>query len=255
MLHASASLSLDRLRRELDSLSGMQATDWRVAADMLAPLAGRLLALRRPRAETRPRRAVPAPRAVPQAVSGATPATRLTAVTRNFLLGFVLPLWLAAGIADWLCHRRARIERTGSTESALHLLMLAEAAVPVVAGLLLEITSPVLLLMWAAVAAHAATALWDVSYAVKRREVTPIEQHVHSYLEMVPLMAASFVAVLHWPELRALFGIGRRGPDWSIRRKRTPLPVGLVATLLACMLALEVAPYIEEFRRGRRAGG
>jgi hypothetical protein len=188
------------------------------------------------------------------AAGGATSPSQLTEVTRSFLLGFVLPLWLVAGISDWLCHRRARIEcNAGSTESALHLLMLGEAAVPVIAGLLLEITSPILLLMFAAVVLHAATALWDVSYAVKRRNVTPIEQHVHSYLEMVPVMAVSFVSVLHWPEARALFGLSKRRPDWSIRRKRTPLPIGIVAALLACMLALEVGPYFEEFRRTRRA--
>jgi hypothetical protein len=248
MSDAGLTRTLDRLRRELDSPGGAWLADWQWAAGVLIPLAGRLFRARRPRPDKAPARAAPA------ADSGATPPAQLTNITRNFILGFILPLWLAAGISDWLCHRRAHIERAGSTESTLHLLMLAEAAVPVAPGLLLEITSPILLLMFAAVAAHAATALWDVSYAVKRREVTPIEQHVHSYLEMVPLMAVSFVAVLHWPELRALFGIGRRRRDWSIRRKRTPLPAGLVATLLACMLALEVAPYIEEFRRSRGAG-
>jgi hypothetical protein len=267
--------SLNRLRHELDSLDGIQLSDWRVVADALAPLAGRLRSFRKPLAD-RPSRRRPAPwrllvaipgvigltrrqratapaRVVSSAVGDATPAGQLTDVTRNFLLGFVLPLWLAAGVADWFCHRRAHIERNaGSTESALHLLMLAEAAVPVVAGLLLEITSPILLLMSAAVVVHAATALWDVSYAVKRRNVTPIEQHVHSYLEMVPVMANAFVAVLHWPELRALLGLGNHAPDWSIRPKRRPLPTGIVVTLLACMLALEVAPYVEEFRRTRR---
>jgi hypothetical protein len=282
MSDANASLRLHRLRSELDSLGGIQLSDWRVAADALAGFAGRRRSSSKPRRD-RPRRrwrrapwrlvvaipgaiglarrrrraALPAPAVsappVSAPVSGATPGGQLTDVTRNFLLGFVLPLWLAAGIADWFCHRRAHIERNaGSTESALHLLMLAEAAVPVIAGLLLEITSPILLLMSAAVVVHAATALWDVSYAVKRRSVTPIEQHVHSYLEMVPLMANAFVAVLHWPELRALLRLGNRRPDWSIRRKRTPLPTGIVVTLLACMLALEVAPYVEEFHRTRR---
>ncbi len=279
MFNARPLPTMDRLRRELASLGGAQVDDWRVAADVLAPLAGRLLSSRRARAEAprrpsllgRPAKFLPgaapaiagsrhrpplvAPHPVPApAVGGETPGWQLTNITRNFLLGFVMPLWLVAGIADWFCHRRARIElNAGSTESALHLLMLSEAAVPVIAGLVLEITSPILLLMLASVVIHAATALWDVSYAVKRREVTPIEQHVHSYLEMVPVMALSFVAVLHWPEVRALFGRGQRLRDWSIRRKQTPLPIVIVAALLACMLALEVGPYVEEFRRTRNA--
>jgi hypothetical protein len=35
---------------------------------------------------------------------------------------------------------------------------------------------------------HEATAIWDVHYAYEKRIVTPIEQHVHSFLEMPPLM-------------------------------------------------------------------
>lgn len=99
---------------------------------------------------------------------------------------------------------------------------------------------------------HDETALWDVSYAVKRREVRPIEQHVHSYLEMVPLMAVAFVCVQHWPELRALFGFrGRR--DWPIRWKRRKLPWRAVGPLLGAMVALECAPYLEELVRAVRA--
>jgi hypothetical protein len=32
-----------------------------------------------------------------------------------------------------------------------------------------------------------------VNYAVTEREVTPVEQHVHGFLEMVPLMAVAFI--------------------------------------------------------------
>jgi hypothetical protein len=277
MFNTIPSPKMDQLSRELASLSGAQATDWHVVADAIALFAGHLIPSRLAHADAPHRQsrlglakllfnALPTtmgsrrqqpPKVrrhiTPPAVRGDTPGWRLTNITRNFLLGFVMPLWLVAGIADWFCHRRARIEsNAGSTESALHLLMLAEAAVPVIAGLLLEITSPILLLMLVAVVAHGATAFWDVSYAVKRREVTPVEQHVHSYLEMVPVMAVSFIAVLHWPELRALFGLGERRPDWSIRSKRSPLPIAVVTALLGCMLALEVGPYVEEFRRTRR---
>lgn len=186
----------------------------------------------------------------------ATPPGEITDLTRNFMLGAVMPIWMAAGLADWMCHRRTRIEATsGSKESVIHLLMLAEASVPVIAGMALEITSPVLLLMFSAMLLHSVTGLWDVSYAVKRRKVTPLEQHVHSYLEMVPVMATAFVSILHWPELRALLGFGRRQPDWSLRLKARPLPFWAVVTLLAGMAAFEVAPYVEELRRTRRHTG
>ena len=59
---------------------------------------------------------------------------------------FVLPLWLAAGFADYLCHRAAHIERTsGAKESLLHLLQFGEMAVAVLAAMFLEINALVLL--------------------------------------------------------------------------------------------------------------
>jgi hypothetical protein len=171
-------------------------------------------------------------------------------ITRRFLMNVVLPVWLAAGIADWLCHRASSIETTtGPKESIIHLLMLTEAAVPVLCGMFLEITSPILALMIVAVLLHDATALWDVGYAVTMREVTPIEQHVHSFLEVVPVMAVAFVSVLHWPQLLALLGIGRDRPDWSIRWKRRPLPLRYTLGMLAAQVALEWLPYLEELGR------
>ncbi len=171
-------------------------------------------------------------------------------LTRRFLLYFVLPVWLAAGVADWLCHRAAHIEdSTGPKESMLHLLMLAEVSGPVLAGLFLEITSPVLGLMIGAFLLHDATALWDVSYAVTRRRISPIEQHVHSYLEMMPLMAIAFLAVLHWPQLTGLIGLAAEPGEIAIRPKRRPLPWRYLATVLSANVLLELVPYLEEFGR------
>jgi hypothetical protein len=65
------------------------------------------------------------------------------------------PIWLAAALADWLCHRRSRIEETsGVKESLIHILMLTEMGLPVLAVVFLEITSPILLLMAAALLVH-----------------------------------------------------------------------------------------------------
>lgn len=72
---------------------------------------------------------------------------------------------------------------------------------------------------------HEATALWNVSYAVQRHAVTPIEQHVPGFLEMIPLMAGAFVAVLHWPQLLALFGPSSEAARFDLALKQGPLPV------------------------------
>jgi hypothetical protein len=37
-------------------------------------------------------------------------------VTRNVLMYFVLPLWLTAGFADYLCHHAAYIEHTSGVK-------------------------------------------------------------------------------------------------------------------------------------------
>ena len=59
-----------------------------------------------------------------------------------------MPLWLAAGFADYLCHRGSDIEHTsGFKELLLHLLQFAEMAVPIMAVMFLEVNALIILLM------------------------------------------------------------------------------------------------------------
>jgi hypothetical protein len=115
------------------------------------------------------------------------------------LMYFILPLWLVAGFADWLCHRASHIETTsGAKESLLHLLMFAEIGLLLLAAVSLDINGLIIAFMIVMFFVHEATALWDVSYATTLRTVTPIEQHVHSFLEIIPLMA--IVSVVSLPK-------------------------------------------------------
>ncbi len=110
-----------------------------------------------------------------------------------------MPVWLLAGCADWLCHRASHIETTtGANECLLHLLMFAVIGLPLLAAIFLQINAGIIAFMIIAFFNHEATAFWDVSYAVTARDVTPIEQHVHSFLELIPLMAVLFVVTRHW---------------------------------------------------------
>jgi hypothetical protein len=174
--------------------------------------------------------------------------------TRRYLLWLVVPLWVGAGLADWACHRRTNIETSAGThESAIHAMMMSEAGVPALMGLFLEVNAGVLLATLGALGVHQATAAWDVAYADDRREVTPTEQHVHGLLEQVPLMATSFLFILHWDQARALFGIGDERPRFRPQPKQRPLSRGYVAGLLAAIGGLIVVPYGEELWRCRRA--
>jgi hypothetical protein len=94
-------------------------------------------------------------------------------LTVGVLKYFLLPLWIAAGFGDYLCHRATNIATTsGPKESLLHLLQFAEMAVAVLAAMFLEINSFVLLVMLICFLLHEATALWDLSYASSTREIT-----------------------------------------------------------------------------------
>jgi hypothetical protein len=172
-------------------------------------------------------------------------------VLQSMLMYFILPLWLLAGFADYLCHRAAHIEQTsGWKETLLHLLQFAEMGVPVLAALFLEINAGIILLMIVAFVLHQVTAMWDVHYAAATREVIPLEQHVHSVLEMLPLSGLLLVIAVHWDQFAALFGHGH--PRFDIALKSKPLPVLYIATVLGLTLLLEVLPYLEELVRGIR---
>ncbi|HTJ99712.1 MAG TPA: diguanylate cyclase [Bordetella sp.] len=173
---------------------------------------------------------------------------------QRILMYFIMPLWIAAGTADYFCHRRTDIAHTaGPKESMMHLLMFTEIGVPLLACLFLEINALVFAVMILAFIAHEATALWDVSYATRYRRVGPFEQHVHSFLELLPLAAGILVAVLHWPQFLALLGLGPEAARWTLRLKDPPLPTGFVIFVLLAALLLEVLPYVEELWRGVRA--
>jgi hypothetical protein len=166
---------------------------------------------------------------------------------------FVLPLWLAAGFADYLCHRATSIETTsGWKESMLHLLQLGEMAIPTLAAIFLEINALIIAIMIVCLAAHQATAIWDVSYAYRTREIRPTEQHVHSFLEMLPLMGLLIIVTLHWGQFLALFGLGQEPADFGLRLKRPPLPWIYVSVILALVILLQILPYVEELARSVR---
>ena len=101
--------------------------------------------------------------------------------------------------------------------------------------------------------AHEATALWDVSYAIERRYVSPLEQHVHSFLEMIPLMAGLIVAIQHWEQFLALFGLGRETARFALQLKPERLPLLYIVLVLGSTLLLDLLPYLEELWRGVRA--
>jgi hypothetical protein len=173
--------------------------------------------------------------------------------TALILMYFVVPLWLLAGLCDYLCHRATHIASTsGSKESFIHLLMFVELGLPLLAAIFLEVNALIIAFMIIMFLLHEVTAFWDVSYAVSRRRVTPLEQHVHSFLEIVPLLGLTLIAARHWPQFLALFGVGAESARLSLGWKSEPLPPAYVVAVLTSA-ALLGALYLEELARCLRA--
>lgn len=175
------------------------------------------------------------------------------APVRDVLIFIVLPLWLLAGVADYLCHRAEHIETaTGARESALHWLMLGETAIALAAATWLRVDALVFAFLLACFVAHEMTSHVDGRYARRTRHIGVLEFQVHALLEMMPFAALLLLAILHWPQALALLGLGREPADWTLALKPPP-PWKAVLPFAAAFVLLGVLPYAEEFRRGLRA--
>jgi hypothetical protein len=166
---------------------------------------------------------------------------------RFILMYLVFPLWVAAGFADWACHRRTRIEQTsGLKENLLHLLMFGEIGVGMLAVALLEINAAVLLIVIVAFVVHQLTVYWDLHYSTPLREVGPFEQMVHSFLEILPLLSLALLAAMAWPQALALVGQGSEAADWSLRAKSQPLPASYLLGGLLLSVVFNALPLLQE---------
>ncbi|MFF4488960.1 diguanylate cyclase [Streptomyces sp. NPDC001544] len=176
--------------------------------------------------------------------------------TTRYLLYGLLPGWFVPGLADWAMHRRTRIEDTaGTKESLIHSLMMAEVGLPIALTLRYEVNPLLLTVQLGAAAVHEATALWDVRTAVDSdREVKPVEQHIHSFLESLPFAGLSALMCLHADQVRSLLRGGGGDPDaWRLVPRRRPLSPGYLAAIGAAIGACVLLPYGEELLRCRRA--
>jgi ABC-type amino acid transport system permease subunit len=157
------------------------------------------------------------------------------------------PVWLLAGAGDYLCHRQTDIEHTsGTRESWLHLLQFVTLLIAFAAAALMNLNAIVFGIMLALVIAHSVLAHMDVSYTDGRRYISPIEQLVHGFMDVVPLIAVVLIGVLHWSEITT----SPTSPIFSLR------PPELGRTLLLSSFAvMSGAPILEELARTYRHRG
>jgi hypothetical protein len=158
--------------------------------------------------------------------------------TAAFLLMYVVyPLWVAAGFADWDCHRRTGIAVTsGVKESLLHWLMYFEIGAGMLAVAFLEINGGLLAIVGAVFVVHEATVYRDLDYSSLQRDVAPFEQMVHSFLELLPLVSLALLAVIAWPQ----------AADFSVRLRAEPFPRTYLLAAAGASVLFNALPLLQE---------
>lgn len=151
----------------------------------------------------------------------------------------VYGLWLLAGTLDFHFHRRTDIAHTsGLRESALHGAQLSLIGAGLLAWLALAHTCALILLLTVAAILHAIVGYLDTASADGRRRISPLEQHVHSILDMAPWVFLAWVA---W----------NAQTGWGVRWQ--PAPARLWLSTILPALALAGLPWLAELRRCVRA--
>lgn len=148
-------------------------------------------------------------------------------------LGYLV--WLGAGSCDFLCHRRTDLANTsGVAESSLHLTQLALIGAGILSVLVFEMNKTMAVVTFALVIAHAVVGYMDTRSAFGRRTILPLEQHIHSLLDMAPPIAWTWLIAAKWPSITV--------SDWSLRRAAMDwhswMWVLLPAIALCCLPAL-----------------
>ena len=69
----------------------------------------------------------------------------------------------------------------------MHLMMMAESGISMMAGPFLEPNAGVLAIMTAGRLLHQATVVYEVEHTVSRQEIPAREQHTHTSMETLPL--------------------------------------------------------------------
>jgi len=188
---------------------------------------------------------------MPTALSGLTAATTATLHDADI---HALPTWIAfalywvwtiAGCLDFACHRATNLPATsGLAESRLHLVQLALCGAGAVMWMALEPTAGLAAVLGVIVLVHAWAGYRDTRAAFRAgRTILPVEQHLHSVLDVAPWVALAATAWLAWREPQT---------QWSLVLRDTALPPLAWANVLVPALLLCVVPALLEFRDALR---
>ncbi len=152
--------------------------------------------------------------------------------------------WLAAGSVDFMQHWRTDLPHTsGLRESAWHAAQIGLLGTGVLAWLAFAPGLGLLLLLAVLAAIHAVCGWLDTLTAFEVRSIPPLEQHVHSVLDMAPWIALATIILGQGGQARAA--------GWAIAWEPAPPVLWLAALLPALVLC--VLPWLLEFAAALRA--
>jgi hypothetical protein len=156
------------------------------------------------------------------------------------------PLWLAGGGVDYLCHRRSAIERTsGFHESLYHLAQFITIAAIVICIALFAGSLAIFAVLVGTVLLHTLLSYFDVRFTERRRYISPLEQHAHAAMDILPIVVVALVIVLEWHS--AAF-------TWAVRLRSPMLEPAQLVIVIGTIVVGAGAPVLEElWRTGRRA--
>ncbi|WP_369936223.1 hypothetical protein [Xanthomonas tesorieronis] len=148
-------------------------------------------------------------------------------------------LWLGAGLGDFLLHRRSHLPVTsGLRESLLHHLQLLCIGLATLGWLSLQPSLAQLCVLALLVVVHALVGYWDTRAAYGVRAIGPLEQHVHSVLDMAPWIGLGWVAS-HDASTATQAG-------WVLAWRVPSLPLPLWVAVLVPAAAMTVLPALAE---------
>jgi hypothetical protein len=165
---------------------------------------------------------------------------KLHALTLDLLVYVIYPLWLIAGAIDYVCHRRTNIALTsGVIETWLHIAQFVTIAIVFFGAIFLEPTLAAIALLGTTVILHLVLSYVDVVYTQPKRYISPLEQHVHGFLDVLPVIAVCLLAILGLSEPQSTTGFALRSHEAARG----------VSLLVGSFIALAGLPVIEEHLR------
>ncbi len=126
----------------------------------------------------------------------------------------------------------------------MHLAQFGLVGVPILLVLFFRVNAGVLLVLAAFAVAHHCVAYADLRYATGKREISPVEQMVHSFLELLPLTAWLLLSVIQFDQLEAL-----RNGSMDLSFRFQPRPLDYVVSVLVGASLFGLLPYLEELGR------